>query len=122
MIINMKNAMKSFCFILMFLGSLVSFAQQRTISGSIKSSGGDPLPGSTVVVKGTMNGTITDFDGKYQIRANQGDTLIVTFIGFEDASQVVGSESQSFVVGLFPFAGRDARAPLTFSTHHEGSR
>ncbi|MCW0484450.1 SusC/RagA family TonB-linked outer membrane protein [Gaoshiqia sediminis] len=89
----MKNAMKSFCFILMVFSSLLSFAQQRTISGTIKSGDGEPLPGATIVVKGTTNGTITDFDGKYQIQANQGDMLIVSFIGFNDASQVVGAES-----------------------------
>lgn len=89
----MKNAMKSFCFILMFFSSLLSFAQQRAITGTIKSSDGELLPGATVVVKGTTNGTITDLEGKYQIQANQGDLLIVTFIGFNEASQVVGAGS-----------------------------
>ncbi|WP_157625017.1 TonB-dependent receptor plug domain-containing protein, partial [Sunxiuqinia dokdonensis] len=89
----MKNAMKSFCFILLFFSSLLSFAQQRTISGSVRSGSGESLPGATIVVEGTMNGTITDFAGKYQIQANQGDVLVVSFIGFNQASQMVGAES-----------------------------
>ena len=41
--------------------------QQKSITGTVKSSKGEPIPGATVVVKGTSNGTITDFDGKYTI-------------------------------------------------------
>lgn len=89
----MKNAIKSFCFMLLFLSSLLSFAQQRTITGTIKSGDGEPLPGATIVVKGTTNGTISDFDGNYQISVNQGDTLLVTFIGFKQVSGVIGYET-----------------------------
>lgn len=89
----MKNAMKSLFFTLLILSSLLTFAQQRTISGSIKSSDRELLPGATIVVKGTTNGTISDFDGKYQIQVNQGDTMVITFIGFKQVSQVVGSKS-----------------------------
>ena len=89
----MKNAMKSLCFTLLFLSSLLSFAQQRTISGIIKFGDGEPLPGATVVVKGTTNGTISNYDGNFQIEVNQGDTLLVTFIGFTSVSQVIGTES-----------------------------
>ncbi|WP_346864058.1 carboxypeptidase-like regulatory domain-containing protein [uncultured Draconibacterium sp.] len=85
--------MKSLCFTLLFLSSLLSFAQQRAISGIIKSGDGEPLPGATVVVKGTTNGTISNYDGNYQIEVNQGDTLLVTFIGFTAVSQAVGTES-----------------------------
>ena len=85
--------MKSLFFTLMFLSSLLSFAQERTITGSVRSGDGEPLPGATIVVKGTMNGTITDFDGKYQLLVNRGDSLVVSFIGFKQVSQAVGPES-----------------------------
>jgi TonB-linked SusC/RagA family outer membrane protein len=91
--INMKNAMKSLFFTLLILSSFLSFAQQRTITGTIKSGDGESLPGATVLVKGTTNGTITDFDGKYQIQVNQNDTLVISFIGYKPVSQVIGSES-----------------------------
>jgi len=89
----MKNAMKNLFFVLMFLCSLQSFAQQRTVSGTVSSGDGEPLPGATIVLKGTTKGTISDFDGKYQIQASQGDTLTVSFIGFRKMSQAVGSEN-----------------------------
>ena len=85
--------MKSLFFTLMFLSSMLSFAQERTITGSVRSGDGEPLPGATVVVKGTMNGTITDFDGEYQLLVNRGDSLVVSFIGFKQVSQIVGPES-----------------------------
>ena len=56
------------------------FAQ--SISGNVSSEDG-PLPGATIVVKGTENGTSTDFDGNFTIDASNGDVLIVSFIGFE---------------------------------------
>ena len=50
----------------------LTFAQEKTISGIVSDESGLPLPGATVLVKGTTNGTSTDFDGKYSITANQG--------------------------------------------------
>lgn len=55
-----------------------------TISGVVYDAQGQPLPGASVLVKGTTNGTITDLDGKYTVKANENATLIVSFIGFKD--------------------------------------
>ena len=85
--------MKSLFFTLLIVSSLTSFAQRRTITGTVKSGNGESLPGASIVVKGTTNGTITNFDGKYQIQASQSDTLVITFIGYKQVSQVVGSKS-----------------------------
>src|SRR5690606_30792115 len=58
-------------------------AQERTISGTVTvKSDGLPLPGTTVLVKGTNNGTSTDMDGQYSIRVNSGDILVFSSIGF----------------------------------------
>ena len=62
-----------------FLFSFGVFAQ--TISGVVESEDG-PLPGATVQVKGSSIGTNTDFDGNFSIQANQGDVLIISFVGF----------------------------------------
>ena len=43
--------------------------------------GGEPIVGASVVVKGTMNGTITNFDGEYELDAAVGSTLTISFIG-----------------------------------------
>ncbi|ADV49751.1 TonB-dependent receptor [Cellulophaga algicola DSM 14237] len=63
-----------------FLGT--GFAQaQSTITGTVTSEDG-PLPGVSVVVKGSTTGTVTDFDGNYSISAKENDVLIYTYIGF----------------------------------------
>ena len=66
---------KTFAFLSMLLFSAGVFAQ--SITGNVSSEDG-PLPGATVVVKGTENGTSTDFDGNFTIDASDGDVLIVS--------------------------------------------
>ena len=50
--------------------SIDAFAQQMTVKGLVKDTTGEPIIGANVVVKGTTNGTITDFDGNFQLNAN----------------------------------------------------
>lgn len=57
-----------------------------------------PLPGVSVVVKGTTRGTQTDFDGKYSIKATQGETLEFSYMGFATQSVAVGASSSVSVV------------------------
>ncbi|MFV9483077.1 SusC/RagA family TonB-linked outer membrane protein [Christiangramia sp. ASW11-125] len=75
----------------LFLAFVVqlSFAQERSISGTVTDSDGLPLPGVNVLVKGTGTGTQTDFDGKYEIKANQGDVLVFSFIGLRQTEYTV---------------------------------
>src|SRR5690606_27728559 len=57
-------------------------AQEKFISGTVTiESDSMPLPGVTILVKGTQNGTSTAMDGQYSIRADQGDNLVFSFIG-----------------------------------------
>ena len=57
----------------------------QTISGIVSDESG-PLPGASVIVKGTTIGTETDFDGKYSIKPNGGKELVYSFIGFQSES------------------------------------
>jgi TonB-linked SusC/RagA family outer membrane protein len=59
----------------------IAQAQRRTIKGTVTGDGG-PLPGVSVLVKGTANGVITDFDGIYEIKAGPNATLLFSYIGF----------------------------------------
>ncbi len=68
----------------------VSFAQEKTLSGVVSESG-MPLPGVTVIIKGTQNGTQTDLNGKYSLKVNPGDVLEFSFIGLKDAIYTVGT-------------------------------
>ncbi|MFY0713887.1 SusC/RagA family TonB-linked outer membrane protein [Seonamhaeicola sp. NFXS20] len=71
----------------------ISFAQEKTISGTISDDSGLPLPGATVLVKGTTSGTSSDFDGKYSIKASAGDVLVFSFVGYTTSEVTVGSSS-----------------------------
>ena len=62
--------------------SVGAFAQQITVKGIVKDTTGEPVIGANVLVKGTTNGTITDFDGNFQLMANQGDIIVISFIGY----------------------------------------
>ncbi len=78
-----------------------TFAQEKTVSGTVSDNNGLPLPGATVVIKGTSTGASTDFDGKYSINANVGDVLNYSYVGYSGQSETVGS-SNSINVTLQP--------------------
>ena len=88
---------KKYYLLLTFLLTLVvqvGFAQTKTITGVVKEAGtGDPLPGVNVTVKGTDIGASTDFDGKYTIKAEPGQTLVFSFLGYKTVSKKVGNNS-----------------------------
>ncbi|GAA4816102.1 SusC/RagA family TonB-linked outer membrane protein [Litoribaculum gwangyangense] len=67
---------------------LGSFIYAQTVSGVVSDPSG-PLPGVNVIVKGTTTGTVTNFDGEYQINANNGDTLVFSFLGYLTQEVVV---------------------------------
>ncbi|GAA0873534.1 SusC/RagA family TonB-linked outer membrane protein [Gangjinia marincola] len=69
----------------------LTFAQEKTVSGTVTDDSGLPLPGVNVVVKGTNKGTQTDFDGLYSINASQGETLIFSYQGFKAKEAKVGA-------------------------------
>lgn len=67
------------------------FAQERTITGTVTDESNLPLPGVNVVIKGTNNGTQTDFDGKFKIITNQAQRLVFSFIGMKDLEVAASS-------------------------------
>lgn len=85
----MKNYLLTFILLCCFSG----FAQQQTITGVVTDDQNLPLPGASVLVKGTTNGTQTDFDGNYTINASSGETLVFSYVGMDPKEVVVGSSS-----------------------------
>jgi iron complex outermembrane receptor protein len=80
----------------------VVFAQQ-SISGTVTDETGAPLPGATVLVKGTNNGTTTDFDGNFVIEADANAVLQVSYLGYSQKEISVNGQS-SITVQLDPDA------------------
>ena len=80
----MKKLKQLLLFSFIIIGSSLSYAQQN-VSGSVSDETG-PLPGVTVIEKGTFNGVTTDFDGNFSIDASSGDMLEVSFLGYESAT------------------------------------
>ena len=79
---------------LFLLFSANSFAQS-SVSGTISDSDGNPIPGATIIVDGTTNGTTTDFDGNYTISVNSGQSLQFSSLGF--STQIIRFGDQSTI-------------------------
>lgn len=71
----------------------VSQGDERTVSGQVVSNEGMPLPGVSIVKKGTTTGTVTDSDGRFSISASANDILVFSFIGFQQQEMPVGDKS-----------------------------
>lgn len=81
--------------IVLFLFS-ISFhlwAQDVQIQGRILDENNEPIPGASVLIKGTSNGVASDIDGTYRISAPTGSTLVFSFIGYETQEIAVGNRS-----------------------------
>ena len=74
-----------------------TFAQEKTVSGTVSDESG-PLPGVSVVIKGTTTGTETDFDGNYSLQAKEGDVLRFSFVGMAAKEVTVGASNTINVV------------------------
>lgn len=75
-----------------------SFAQEKTISGSVTDDSGLPLPGVNILIQGTTTGTQSDFDGNYRIDASEGQVLVFSYVGFETQQITVGASATINVV------------------------
>ncbi|KGO86137.1 membrane protein [Flavobacterium rivuli WB 3.3-2 = DSM 21788] len=99
----MKKITKCFFFrfLVIFLTMLpaFSYAQGQTVQGTVLDSGGGPIPGVNVLVKGTNKGVQTDYDGKFAIEAAKGDILVLSFVGME-TQEVTVSDKTDYSVTL----------------------
>ncbi|MGE6353813.1 SusC/RagA family TonB-linked outer membrane protein [Flavobacterium sp. NPDC079362] len=79
----MKLKFNEFLVLVLVLVAQVTFAQERVVSGTVSDNSGMPLPGVSVLVKGTKTGTQTDFDGKFSIKASSTQVLVFSYIGMK---------------------------------------
>ena len=94
-----KNLNVTILILSLLLGNL-AMAQQSVFSGKVTdSSSGEALPGVSIVVKGTTNGTISNFDGDFTLGVNRGDVIQFSFIGYK-TQEIVAQGQQSLRVAL----------------------
>lgn len=94
----MRKLSLLFCFML-GIASLRLYAQDHSITGTVTSAeDGFGLPGVTVRIQGTTIGTTTDFDGKYTIKAKQGQVLQFSYVGMISQNVTVGTSTVINVV------------------------
>jgi TonB-linked SusC/RagA family outer membrane protein len=67
--------------------------QTNKLTGTVYDEDGLPVPGATVMIKGTAKGTVTSVDGAFSINVDPGSILLVTFIGFQPSETVVGNKT-----------------------------
>ncbi len=84
--------------IVFFLSCSFAFSQELQVSGIVTDDTNEPLPGVSIVVKGTTIGATTDFDGNYQITVETGQTLIFSYVGFTSQEVVANSETINVVL------------------------
>ncbi|MDB4590375.1 SusC/RagA family TonB-linked outer membrane protein [Flavobacteriaceae bacterium] len=78
----------------------LTFAQEKTISGTVSDNSGLPLPGVNIIVKGTSNGTQSDFDGNYTVNANVGQALVFSYVGFNSVERAVTAATSNISLQL----------------------
>ncbi|GMQ26237.1 TonB-dependent receptor [Algoriphagus sp. oki45] len=94
---NYLPKLKSLLLAMVLTISSIAFAnaQSRTLTGTVlDASFGDPVPGATVLIKGTTRGTATDLDGKFSLPLQAGDQiLVVSFVGYLTQEIEIGNQS-----------------------------
>ena len=93
----MKTKFNGLLTLILALLVQISFAQEKTVTGKVSDASG-PLPGVTVIVKGTNTGTQTDFDGNYSINAATGAVLQYSYLGMQNIDKTVGTSNVINVV------------------------
>ena len=115
-----KNLMKRGCSLLLafLFSTCVVFAQdtKTTITGKVIDVDGIPLPGVSVIEKGTTNGTSTGINGNYSISITAGKSIIFSYIGFEAQEVVIGEENVIDITLLDETTGLDEVVVVGYGT------
>jgi TonB-linked outer membrane protein, SusC/RagA family len=91
---DLKTNMKRVVMLcIMGITGLLLFAQNRNVSGTVTDASGETMIGVSVMEKGTTNGTITDFNGKYTLSVGNNAVLVFSYIGYAPQDVSVGNRS-----------------------------
>ena len=83
--VNIQLPLRMMALVLGLFLSVGAFAQQITVKGHVKDATGEPIIGASIRVVGTQTGAVSDFDGNFQVKADQGQTLSITYVGYQTA-------------------------------------
>ena len=100
----MRTKYSGFLTLLLAFVVQLTFAQQKTVSGSVLDETNLPLPGVNVIVNGTTNGVQTDFDGNYSIDVSVGETLVFSYVGYKKVEMPVTAASSDISFAMEPDA------------------
>ena len=94
----MKHIFKKLIYVYLLIGMVFihagAFAQGIAVSGTITDANGDPLPGATVMIQGTVSGTASDVNGRYTITVpNSNSVLVFSSVGFTTQEIIVGNNT-----------------------------
>ena len=103
MTMNTKLKRKTFTQRLLFWAGLLFvinnvIAQDKQITGTVTDNLDQPIPGVSIIIKGTTTGTSADFDGNFTLRASSGDVLVFSYLGFATQEVAVGNQTEISIV------------------------
>ncbi len=108
------------CLILILYGIGSLQAQTTAVSGTVRNSSGEPLPGVTVLEKSTTNGVTTDVDGKFTIRVNPKSILQFSFVGYNPAEEPVNNRQRINVILVEGVIGLEEIVAIGYGSARKG--
>ncbi len=87
--------MKHLLLLCAFLFSVQLFGQQILVSGNVSEANGNPLIGATIIEKGTSNGTISDFNGNYELTVDPNSMLVISYTGYTSQEASIDDSSKA---------------------------
>lgn len=104
-----------FSLILAFMG-FQAVSAQKSIKGTVFDESGAGIPGANVIVKGTKNGTSTDFDGNFNISVSSGDVLEVSFLGYVTQTVTIAEQTSVTIILIEDTAKLDEVVVIGYGT------
>ena len=93
-----QNFFRIFLAGVLILLSFAVYAQENTVTGKVYDVSGEPIIGASVVIQGTTQGTITDMDGAFQLKVQPSQSLVISFLGYQDVILPVGSKNNFKII------------------------
>ena len=108
--------MKKILFLVFFMVTIGLFAQKVNVTGKVVDTSGKSIPGINILIKGTSDGTISNFDGQFALSVSVGETLVFSYIGMDTREIVFEGQSTLNVVMQETFSSIDEVVVIGYQT------